>query len=86
VTTWKARVEGRLDPEVWEFLRSGDAELLPYDCEATAEHARRLAAAGILTHEELDEVEGRLAEIAQEPDGYLDTDEDVHTAIERQLG
>jgi argininosuccinate lyase len=86
VTTWKGRVEQRLDPEVWEFLRAEDAELLPYDCEATAEHARRLAEAGLLTPEELDEVEGRLAEIAQEPDGYLDSDEDVHTSIERQLG
>jgi argininosuccinate lyase len=86
VTTWEARVEGRLDPEVWEFLRADDAALLPYDCEATLEHARRLAEAGILTAEELDEVEGRLAEIAQEPEGYLDSDEDVHSAIERQLG
>jgi argininosuccinate lyase len=86
VTTWKARVEQGLDPEVWEFLRASDAELLPYDCEATAEHARRLADAGLLTADELDEVEGRLAEIAQDPAGYLDTDEDVHTAIERQLG
>jgi argininosuccinate lyase len=86
VTTWKARVEGRLDPEVWEFLRADDAELLPYDCEATLEHARRLAEAGILSSEELDDVEGRLAEIAQDPDGYVDADADVHSAIERQLG
>ena len=86
MTTWSARVEGSLDAEVWEFLRANDAELLPYDCEATAEHAGRLASAGILTAEELDEVEARLAEIAQDPEGYLDSDEDVHTAIERQLG
>jgi argininosuccinate lyase len=86
VTTWKARVEERLDREVWEFLRADDAELLPYDCEATLEHAHRLADAGILSAEEVDEVEGRLAEIAQDPDGYADSDEDVHSAIERQLG
>jgi argininosuccinate lyase len=86
VTTWKGRVGGDLDPDVWEFLRADDAELLPYDCEATAEHARRLAAAAILTADELEEVEGRLAEIAQDPAGYLDSDEDVHTAIERLLG
>jgi argininosuccinate lyase len=86
VTTWKARVEGRLDPEVWEFLRADDAELLPYDCEATLEHARRLATAGILNEDEFDEIEGRLAEIAQDPDGYADSDEDVHSSIERQLG
>jgi argininosuccinate lyase len=86
VTTWSGRVGQRLDAEVWEFLRADDAALLPYDCEATAEHARRLAAAGILSEEELDEVESRLAEIAQDPAGYLDSDEDVHSAIERMLG
>jgi argininosuccinate lyase len=85
-TTWSGRVERALDPEVWEFLRVEDAELLPYDCEASAEHARRLAAAGILTPTELDDVEERLAEIAQDPEGYLESDEDVHSAIERLLG
>ena len=86
MTTWSGRVEGKLDPDVWDFLRADDAELLPYDCEATAEHARRLAAAGILSDEELDQAEARLAEIAQDPAGYLESDEDVHTAIERLLG
>ena len=51
MTTWQGRVEGALDPDVWRFLSVDDAELLPYDCEATAEHARRLAAAGLLTDE-----------------------------------
>ncbi len=86
MTTWQGRVGRGLDPDVWEFLRADDAELLPYDCEATAEHARRLAVAGILDAGELDEVEARLAEIAQDPSAYLDSDEDVHTAIERLLG
>ncbi len=86
MTTWKGRVGEDLDPQVWGFLRADDAELLPYDCEATAEHAQRLADAGLLTVDELDEVESRLAEIAQAPEGYLDSDEDVHSAIERLLG
>ena len=86
MTTWSGRVGHELDPDVWEFLRADDAELLPYDCEATVEHARRLHAGGLLEDDELAEVEGRLAEIAQNPDGYLDSDEDVHTAIERLLG
>jgi argininosuccinate lyase len=85
VTLWAGRVEGSLDPAVREFLRADDAELLFYDCEATAEHARRLHAAGILTAEELDEAENLLARIAA--DGELEpSDEDIHTAIERQLG
>ena len=86
MATWSGRVEGTLDEEVWAFLRTDDAELLPYDCEATALHARRLAAVELLTAEELDEVEARLAEIAQDPSAYLDSDEDVHSAIERLLG
>ncbi|MGH3077011.1 MAG: argininosuccinate lyase [Gaiellaceae bacterium] len=86
MTTWSGRVEGALDAEVWAFLRVDDAELLPYDCEATALHTRRLAEAGILSAEELDEVETRLAEMAQDPSGYLESDEDVHSAIERLLG
>ena len=86
MSLWASRVEGPLETAVWEFLRVEDAELLPYDCEATVEHAQRLHAAGLLTDDELAEAEGRLAEIAQDPSGYLESDEDVHTAIERQLG
>ncbi len=86
MTLWGARTGGGVDPAVWEFLRSDDAELLPFDCAASIEHARRLGAAGILTPEELAHAERRLAEIALDPAGYLETDEDVHSAIERLLG
>jgi argininosuccinate lyase len=85
MSLWAGRVGRELDPAVAAFLRADDAELLPYYCEATAIHARRLHAAGLLDAGELAEAEGRLAEIAVgggiEPD-----DEDVHTAIERLLG
>ena len=86
MTLWSGRVGGSLDPAVWEFLHAEDAELLPYDCQATFQHAKRLHAAGLLSDEELVESEARLAEIAREPAGYLARDEDVHSAIERQLG
>ena len=57
MTTWAGRVGGGgLHPAVWEFLRADDAELLPYDCEATAIHARRLQQAGILGEAELEDV------------------------------
>src|SRR5215217_8005148 len=82
MTLWAGRVAGKLAPEVWEFLRGDDAELLPYDCAATLAHARRLEQAGILTADELLEVERALARI----DSVGDEDEDVHSAIERQLG
>ena len=86
MTLWSGRVGGSLDPAVWELLRANDAELLPYDCEATAEHAGRLHGAGLLDAAELAEVEERLAEIAQDPSAILEADEDVHSAIERLLG
>src|SRR5215208_5762294 len=83
MTLWAGRVAGRkLAPEAWEFLRADDAELLPYDCAATLEHARRLEQAGILTVDELSAVQEALARI----DSVAEEDEDVHTAIERQLG
>jgi argininosuccinate lyase len=82
MTLWAGRVGGGLAVEVWEFLRGHDAELLPYDCAATLEHARRLHAARILDDGELAEVEAKLSEI----EAVGPEDEDVHSAIERQLG
>jgi argininosuccinate lyase len=85
MTLWSGRVTRPLDPAVAAFLRADDRELLPYDCEATAIHARRLHAGGLLDDAELAEVEDRLEAIASgaaiEPE-----DEDVHSAIERLLG
>ena len=82
MTLWAGRVGARLDPAVWQFLRADDAELLPYDVAGTRIHARRLCEAGLLTEAELAEVEQLLETIeAADPE-----DEDVHSAIERQLG
>ncbi len=60
---WSGRVEGELAPEVWDFLKAEDAELLPYDLKATLLHAQRLHAAGILDD---DELEAKLARLATE--------------------
>src|SRR4051794_14348767 len=79
---WSGRVGGRLAPEVWEFLRGDDAELLPYDLQATLLHAERLHAAGILDDAELAVVTEQLAAIEE----IAEHDEDVHSSIERQVG
>jgi argininosuccinate lyase len=84
VTLWAGRVGTPLAPEVWDFLRAQDDDLLPYDLEGTLIHARRLEAAGFLTAAELRDVEERLAAITV--DDIDDADEDVHSAIERLLG
>ena len=81
MTLWSGRVGKELAPEVWEFLKADDGELLPYDVEGTRVHVRRLHAAGLLSDEELTEVERGLGAVE-----YLPTDEDAHSAIERSLG
>jgi argininosuccinate lyase len=78
---WSGRVQNELAPEVERFLAADDAQLLPYDSRATAIHARRLHAAGLLSDEELAEAERLLADLEYEPG-----EEDVHTLIERALG
>jgi argininosuccinate lyase len=83
MTLWSGRVHQGPAPEVRVFLEADDAELLPYDVEATRLHARRLHVAGILDDVELVEADSMLALITSED--ILDTDEDVHTAIERML-
>jgi argininosuccinate lyase len=82
VNLWAGRVAGELAPEVWEFLRAQDDELLPYDVQGTLLHAERLHAANILDDAELAEVRDALASLA-EPDG---TAEDVHSYLEAELG
>ena len=82
MTLWAERVGDELADDVWDFLRAEDAELLPYDWAATLQHAGRLHVAGILDDDELAEVSARLADMEEPVPG----DEDVHSAIERQLG
>jgi argininosuccinate lyase len=53
VTVWSGRVGGELASAVWDFLRGDDAELLPYDLQATLVHAQRLHSVGILDASEL---------------------------------
>jgi len=84
VTVWSARVATGLDPAVWAFLRAQDDQLLPYDCAATVIHAERLQHAGLLSEAELEDVRTRLSGLSV--DDITESDEDVHSAIERLLG
>ena len=77
MTLWGGRVEVRLAPEVWEFLRAHDAELLPYDCQGTLMHARRLHAGGLLGHGEFADVASKLDSIREEGFAFLADSEDV---------
>ena len=82
MTLWSGRVGTELAPEVWEFLKSNDAELLPYDIQGTLLHADRLHAAGILDDAELAQVRDTLSRL----DTVDPQAEDVHSYIEAELG
>jgi argininosuccinate lyase len=82
VTLWSGRVGTDLAPEVWDFLKANDAELLPYDVQGTLLHAERLHAARILDDAELTEVRETLARL----DTVDAQAEDVHSFIEAELG
>ena len=88
---WGARFERRLLPELERFSSSLDMdfELYPFDIAGSVAHARGLAAAGLLSAAQLVAIERGLRRIRRELDSnqvkFLDTDEDIHTAIERRL-
>jgi argininosuccinate lyase len=66
-----------------------DWRLGPYDVEQSRAHASMLAAQGIITAEDRDELHRGLEQVAQElGDGsfrFSDVDEDIHMAIERRV-
>jgi argininosuccinate lyase len=68
---------------------SFDFRLAPYDLEQSLAHARMLARSGIISDEDLAQIETGLAAVREEIEGdtfvVKETDEDVHMAIERRL-
>jgi argininosuccinate lyase len=78
-------------PELERFSSSleTDFELFPYDIAGSIAHARGLAAAGLLSAARLTAIERGLRRVLREIESgafvFLDTDEDIHTAIERRL-
>jgi argininosuccinate lyase len=79
------------DPVFWRLNASlrFDRRLAPHDLRQSRAHAGALHGAGILSEEELREIERGLDAVARElQDGsfaFEDSDEDVHMAIERRL-
>ncbi|HVH62814.1 MAG TPA: argininosuccinate lyase [Candidatus Dormibacteraeota bacterium] len=88
---WGGRFERSLLPELEEFASSLDADqyLYHFDLQGSVVHARALQKAGILSGSELAEIERGLQQIRTEFEGrsfaFAETDEDIHTAIDRRL-
>jgi argininosuccinate lyase len=66
-----------------------DWRLAPYDVAQSRAHAAMLAATGIISDADRDELLGGLDRVAAELDAgefaFLDSDEDIHMAVERRL-
>ncbi len=78
-------------PELERFSSSleVDFELYPYDIAGSIAHARGLAAAGLLKPTQLKAIERGLRRIRRELDAgelaFRESDEDIHTVVERRL-
>jgi argininosuccinate lyase len=88
---WGGRFAGGPSPELAALSKSThfDWQLAAYDIAGSRAHARALAAAGYLTPDELDGMIDALdrldADVAAGTFSALETDEDVHSALERGL-
>lgn len=88
---WGGRFEAPPDEVLWRFtVEPSDRRLLPEDLRGSVAHVRMLAAVGLLDDAEaaslLAGIEAIQAESDAEAFAFLDTDEDVHSAVERRLG
>ncbi|MFF1633706.1 argininosuccinate lyase [Leifsonia sp. NPDC058248] len=88
---WGGRFAGGPSPELAALSKSThfDWQLAVYDIAGSRAHARALAAAGYLTSDELDRMLAALdaldADVASGAFSAAESDEDVHSALERGL-
>lgn len=91
MTLWGGRFTGPSSPDTMAYtIDRSDRRLLIHDIEGSIAHAQMLGAAGIIARDEANTLaeglESLLDEARSEEFEFLDTDEDVHTAVERRLG
>ncbi len=92
MTLWGGRFTSNLDQQAWELNTSlpFDQRLALQDVQGSLAWTKALYAAGILNHEEQAAITGGLEAIAEEfvsgIFAFAESDEDIHTAVERRLG
>lgn len=92
MTLWSGgRFEEGPAEALWRFtVDTSDRRLLAVDVRGSLAHVAMLGDVGLLTSEEVQTITGGLETISSEAsDGsfvFFDTDEDVHSAVERRLG
>ena len=88
---WGGRFNRGLLPELERFASSleVDLELTHFEIQGSVAYARALQKAAIISETQLAEIESGLRQIREEIENdtfeFADTDEDIHTAVERRL-
>jgi argininosuccinate lyase len=89
---WGGRFSGKLDPAAWELNASigFDRRLARQDVRGSLAWAGALEKAGVLEEKEAAEIRSGLlavdAEFEKQSFIFQESDEDIHTAVERRLG
>ena len=88
---WGGRFEKGPAEVLWRFtVDHSDRRLLQDDITGSLAHVAMLGDAGLLEHAEVAVLSRALEQVATEADEgrfrFLDSDEDVHSAVERRLG
>lgn len=91
MTLWGSRFGSTPDAAMWAFTASpADRRMLAEDVAGSTAHIRSLESAGLLSSEEAESILSGLEMIAAEATAgtfeFSETDEDVHSAVERRLG
>lgn len=90
-TLWGGGFEEPPDRTLWRFtVDPADRRLLEYDVLGSLAHVKMLARVGLVLGEEAGRLSSGLRQILEEARAgsfeFSDSDEDVHTAVERRLG
>ena len=92
MTLWSGRFSTKLDPSAWALNTSlpFDQRLALQDVRGSIAWAGGLQKADVLTHHEYEQIVNGLTLITKEftenKFSFVESDEDIHTAIERRLG
>jgi len=91
VTLWGGRFGETPDEALWRFtVDTADRRMLAFDIAGSVAHVTMLGEVGLLAADEAAQLREGLDRIAREAEAgdfeWQDSDEDVHTAVERRLG
>ena len=92
MTLWGGRFSGKMDPAAWKLNASlpFDRRLALQDVRGSLAWAKAIQRAGVLTAEECRQICAGLETVRNEFAGggfdFQESDEDIHTAVERRLG